>query len=940
MDKKILLLLIATMGVFFNSQFAFATNWYNQQWTYRRLITVDHAKVSNSDQTDFPILVSITNADFKSVANSGKVAQDDGGDILFTDNSGTKLSHEFESYDPAAGTLAVWVRVPLLSSSIDTPIYIYYGNAACPDQWADDKSTWNDNFVLVNHMKDSGATTTIDSTQYSNIGAKTGVDEPIEIDGKIGKAENFDGTNDYISLNSVNGISSADSWTISAWLNPTLGQQRYLFESESHVQSMRFETTGAISIFSNSSVLGLISIPEISATSTAMASGNWGNIALSYDKTPAYGGTFSYYENGDLKTSYSIKDIKFTQSSTVTCCSGESFPYHLQGVTTDGSYYYWSFTNKLVKTDLAGNEIVRTDVPVHIGDPAYSDGKLYLPWADGFDPGANSIIYIYDATDLSLIEQHDISSQVYYGAGAIAVYNGHYYVAESTNITVDDSKIYEFDESWDFIQGYTINASTYLGLQSIARVNNNWWIGTYDSVNPSIRLDDSFNILETYGGGFSFGIDQGPDSKMILGSSYGDNQGKLILYTMQYGGADLLAPNTFKIGSDRNQSRVFKGIIDEFRFSDAARGAGWIKTEYNNQNDPASFYSLSSEEVVDNTPPVITVIGDNPVTVAQGSAYTDSGATATDNIDSSVTVVTSGTVDTATLGDYTITYNATDVAGNAATSATRLVHVTDQAIPTISAVNAGANQTAATITWTTNEAASSKVEYGITGSYGNSTNEANTTTRVTSHSVALSGLTACKTYHYRVKSKDAADNEGISNDSTFVTTGCSSGSAGGGANPIKYTPITPALTTPTATTTAAITAEVQKRIDLLKRLIALLQQQLQNQAGIQQNIIQEAAQTATAFSCAEITRTLFYGMNGAEVKCLQEVLKSQGRTIYPYEATGYYLNGTKLAVKKFQEKYTDEILKPFNLRYGNGVVGINTRKIINQLLAGQAMPAN
>lgn len=855
MNKRPLLLLIVAMGICLNSQFAFAANWYNQQWTYRRLVTIDHTKVLNSDQTDFPILVSITNIDLKSVADGGKVAQNDGGDILFTDNSGMKLSHELESYDPATGTLVAWIKVPLLSSSIDTPIYIYYGNAACLDQWADDKSTWNDNFVLVNHMKDYSATTTIDSAQYSNIGIKKGMDEPIEIDGKIGKAENFDGTNDYISLNSVNGISSADSWTISVWLNPTLGQQRYPFESQYNVQSMRFETTGAISIFSNSSVLGTISIPEISATSTAMASGNWGHMALSYDKT--YGGTFYYYENGDLKTSYSIKDIKFTQSSTVTCCGEESFPYHLQGVTTDGSYYYWSFTNKLIKTDLAGNEIDRTDVPVHIGDPAYSNGKLYLPWADGFDPGANSIIYIYDATDLSLIEQHDISSQVYYGAGAIAVYNGHYYVAESTNITVDDSKIYEFDESWNFIQGYTINASVYLGLQSIARVNNNWWIGTYDSVNPSIRLDDSFNILETYGGGFSFGIDQGPDSKMILGSSYGENQGKLILYVMQYGGADLLVPNTFKIGSDRNQSRVFKGIIDEFRFSDVARGADWVKTEYNNQNDPSAFYSVADEEIV------------------------------------------------------------------------------DIALPMISATNASANQTAATITWTTNEAASSKVEYGLTESYGNVTDETDTATRVTSHSVVLTGLTCCKTYHYHVKSKDAADNEGIGDDFTFTTTGCSSGgTVGGQVNSTRYTPVIPAITTPTATTTIATTAEMRERIiELLKQLIILLQQQLQNQIDNQQNSNQGTSRFAAIFSCAQITGTLSYGMNGAEVKCLQEVLKAQGPEIYPYEATGYYLTGTKLAVKKFQEKYPNEILKPFGLKQGNGIVGQNTRKIINRMLA-------
>ncbi|HBY73209.1 MAG TPA: hypothetical protein DEG44_00770, partial [Candidatus Kerfeldbacteria bacterium] len=44
---------------------------------------------------------------------------------------------------------------------------------------------------------------------------------------------------------------------------------------------------------------------------------------------------------------------------------------------------------------------------------------------------------------------------------------------------------------------------------------------------------------------------------------------------------------------------------------------------------------------------------------------------AADNFDSSVTVSTGGTVDTTTLGNYTLTYSASDSTGNAATQKTR-----------------------------------------------------------------------------------------------------------------------------------------------------------------------------------------------------------------------------------------------------------------------------
>jgi len=78
--------------------------------------------------------------------------------------------------------------------------------------------------------------------------------------------------------------------------------------------------------------------------------------------------------------------------------------------------------------------------------------------------------------------------------------------------------------------------------------------------------------------------------------------------------------------------------------------------------------------VSDTTDPVITLNGDNPITIVEGTSYTDAGATATDNVDGSVTVTSTGSVNTNTIGIYTILYTATDVAGNSV-SATRTVNV-------------------------------------------------------------------------------------------------------------------------------------------------------------------------------------------------------------------------------------------------------------------------
>ena len=89
--------------------------------------------------------------------------------------------------------------------------------------------------------------------------------------------------------------------------------------------------------------------------------------------------------------------------------------------------------------------------------------------------------------------------------------------------------------------------------------------------------------------------------------------------------------------------------------------------------------------VVDTTAPVITLLGDNPMTIEVGTTFTDPGATASDAGDGDLTssIVVSGSVDTSTIGTYTLTYDVSDTSGNAADSVTRTVNVVDTTAPVI-----------------------------------------------------------------------------------------------------------------------------------------------------------------------------------------------------------------------------------------------------------------
>ena len=94
--------------------------------------------------------------------------------------------------------------------------------------------------------------------------------------------------------------------------------------------------------------------------------------------------------------------------------------------------------------------------------------------------------------------------------------------------------------------------------------------------------------------------------------------------------------------------------------------------------------------VVDTTPPIITIIGANPIDVSFGTVYADDGATALDVNDGDVTgsiVTDTSAVDTSTLGTYTVTYDVTDANGNSAHEE-RTVNVVDLEIPIITLLGA------------------------------------------------------------------------------------------------------------------------------------------------------------------------------------------------------------------------------------------------------------
>jgi len=178
--------------------------WYNDEWVYRIKNIIRSNKVEGNDNlTDFPVLFS-----FKESMLVGNTQQN-GEDIVFVDKDNNKLSHEIENFDAVTGEIIAWVKMPTLSPTVDTPIYIYFGNPSAPNQ-ANPEAVWSNGYEAVYHLHDDF----LDSTSKNHDGTNNGT---IDIKGITGNGQDWEFYHgqDYIDIGNWN--LTGRKVTLEAW---------------------------------------------------------------------------------------------------------------------------------------------------------------------------------------------------------------------------------------------------------------------------------------------------------------------------------------------------------------------------------------------------------------------------------------------------------------------------------------------------------------------------------------------------------------------------------------------------------------------------------------------------------------------------------------------------------------------------------------------------
>jgi hypothetical protein len=261
-------------------------------YTYQRLITIAHGKVPNTDQTNFPVLITGTYPYLATAANGGHVQNANGYDIIFaSDSAGSKLLNwEIESYNASTGAVAFWVQVPTVSHTADTVLYMSYGNTSISTFQGNKTATWDSNYAAVYHLADNAANLNVaDSTTKGNTGTAQANTNSKSTPGFISRALSFNGSSDSIGAGLGSSFNILGNITLEAWINvaamPTPGNMAYILgkgyngENESYFLRLETDNSGASYVEA-----GTFRFPDVYQAQAAVSSlTGWHHVAGTYN---------------------------------------------------------------------------------------------------------------------------------------------------------------------------------------------------------------------------------------------------------------------------------------------------------------------------------------------------------------------------------------------------------------------------------------------------------------------------------------------------------------------------------------------------------------------------------------------------------------------------------------------------------------------------------
>lgn len=548
-------------------------------WLYRKKITINSTYITSTEGflSDFPLYVYLSND------SDLLKAQKNGSDILFTDKEGNILDFEIEKFERSKGKLIAWVKIPTLSATEDTEIYLYYGNPNPPYEYQEKRTlVWDNDYLGVWHFNTS--------------------------------ALKFDGLSGYVEVPTSSSLALKE-WSILGELIPEnfSSDQRIITKGEEDLKDKDRANYFLRIDYDPQSAKGyFVGDFEDEADQNhplydpnPVSSYDWSKFHhLFYLKEGTINATTTLYLDSSQLNSLFTTDLPFRGDT----------PLYL-GASWDGdtSSIRFYFSGKLEKVKIYNRALSPLEREFEILDLPFSREGLVGGW--NFDEGEGTTAK--DLSDFSNdgILKGGVSYLIGKAKDSTKFFNDGIGNGEMTIASAKIGPGANFDGVDDFIKG-----EDNLFLQIDREITISAWIKT--SSTDAQMIVHKYPNLDPYPG---YGFQINANGQIAFwsdnigvwinsSSSVNDGSWHYVVVTGKEsegrfyidGALDSTflysAPSKndapFYIGSKIGSERFFKGMIDELRISKRARGPGWIWASYNNQKDPSSFYSISPQENV------------------------------------------------------------------------------------------------------------------------------------------------------------------------------------------------------------------------------------------------------------------------------------------------------------------------------------------------------
>lgn len=285
-------------------------------WNRKQAITINGSMVSGStDLADFPFLVTLDHLDAEVVNGGFHSALNGGGDLRFSSDAegNTRLAIEVVEF-VTSPTLTdrkcqIWVKVPNISATSDTIIYVWYNNAGETQPPASDpfgsQAVWSNGFVSQWHLEQDPSANSpqfFDSSTNGNHGVASAT--MVAADSKtaqIGRGIELDGSTKFVTLGNPSSLNLTANMTISIWFRPKTNSDGYLFAKRAETvntgYTMLMVGGGPVAYHDGSKWYQTGMVPNID---------QWNYLSIKFNTA---GTAFTMFLNGAFSAEFSIPQM-------------------------------------------------------------------------------------------------------------------------------------------------------------------------------------------------------------------------------------------------------------------------------------------------------------------------------------------------------------------------------------------------------------------------------------------------------------------------------------------------------------------------------------------------------------------------------------------------------------------------------------------------------